>query len=358
MFFNIFTGLFSKDLAIDLGTANTLVYLKGKGIVLREPSVVAVKKDGRGINKVLAVGNEAKKMLGKTPINITAIRPMRDGVIADFEITEAMLRYFIQRVHNRRTLVRPRVIVSVPSGITQVEKRAVRESAESAGAREVYLIEEPMAAAIGAGLPITDPAANIVVDIGGGTTEVAVISLAGIVYSKSVRVAGDKMDEAIVQHIKRRYNLLIGEYTAETIKMEIGNVMPDPPYEEMEIGNVMPDPPYEEMEIKGRDFVTGIPKTVTIDANEIRLAITEQVAAIVEAVKIALEQTPPELAADIVDRGVVLTGGGALLKNLNKLLEKETGLPIIIADDPLSSVVLGSGKALDNIDILKEIAIY
>jgi len=344
MFFNIFTGLFSKDLAIDLGTANTLVYLKGKGIVLREPSVVAVKKDGRGINKVLAVGNEAKKMLGKTPINITAIRPMRDGVIADFEITEAMLRYFIQRVHNRRTLVRPRVIVSVPSGITQVEKRAVRESAESAGAREVYLIEEPMAAAIGAGLPITDPAANIVVDIGGGTTEVAVISLAGIVYSKSVRVAGDKMDEAIVQHIKRRYNLLIGEYTAETIKMQIGNVMPDPPY--------------EEMEIKGRDFVTGIPKTVTIDANEIRLAITEQVAAIVEAVKIALEQTPPELAADIVDRGIVLTGGGALLKNLNKLLEKETGLPIIVADDPLSSVVLGSGKALDNIDILKEIAIY
>jgi len=344
MFFNIFTGLFSKDLAIDLGTANTLVYLKGKGIVLREPSVVAVKKDGRGINKVLAVGNEAKKMLGKTPINITAIRPMRDGVIADFEITEAMLRYFIQRVHNRRTLVRPRVIVSVPSGITQVEKRAVRESAESAGAREVYLIEEPMAAAIGAGLPITDPAANIVVDIGGGTTEVAVISLAGIVYSKSVRVAGDKMDEAIVQHIKRRYNLLIGEYTAETIKMQIGNVMPEPPY--------------EEMEIKGRDFVTGIPKTVTIDANEIRLAITEQVAAIVEAVKIALEQTPPELAADIVDRGIVLTGGGALLKNLNKLLEKETGLPIIVADDPLSSVVLGSGKALDNIDILKEIAIY
>jgi len=269
---------------------------------------------------------------------------MRDGVIADFEITEAMLRYFIQRVHNRRTLVRPRVIVSVPSGITQVEKRAVRESAESAGAREVYLIEEPMAAAIGAGLPITDPAANIVVDIGGGTTEVAVISLAGIVYSKSVRVAGDKMDEAIVQHIKRRYNLLIGEYTAEIIKMEIGNVMPEPPY--------------EEMEIKGRDFVTGIPKTVTIDANEIRLAITEQVAAIVEAVKIALEQTPPELAADIVDRGIVLTGGGALLKNLNKLLEKETGLPIIVADDPLSSVVLGSGKALDNIDILKEIAIY
>lgn len=344
MFFNIFTGLFSKDLAIDLGTANTLVYLKGKGIVLREPSVVAVKKDGRGINKVLAVGNEAKKMLGKTPININAIRPMRDGVIADFEITEAMLRYFIQRVHNRRTLVRPRVIVSVPSGITQVEKRAVRESAESAGAREVYLIEEPMAAAIGAGLPITDPAANIVVDIGGGTTEVAVISLAGIVYSKSVRVAGDKMDEAIVQHIKRRYNLLIGEYTAETIKMQIGNVMPDPPY--------------EEMEIKGRDFVTGIPKTVKIDANEIRMAITEQVAAIVEAVKIALEQTPPELAADIVDRGIVLTGGGALLKNLNKLLEKETGLPIIVADDPLSSVVLGSGKALDNIDILKEIAIY
>ena len=337
-------GWLSKDLAIDLGTANTLVYVKGKGIILREPSVVAVKRDSRGINKVLAVGKEAKLMLGKTPGNIEAIRPMKDGVIADFEVTEAMLRYFIRKVHNRRTLVRPRIIISVPSGITQVEKRAVRESAESAGAREVYLIEEPMDAAIGAGLPITEPTANMVIDIGGGTTEVAVISLAGIVYSKSVRVAGDKMDDAILQHIKRRYNLLIGEYSAENIKMEIADVMPEQPY--------------KEMEIKGRDLISGVPKTITIDSNEVRAAISEQVDNIVEAVKDALEQTPPELAADIVDRGIVLTGGGALLKNLDKLLEKETGLPIIVADDPLSSVALGSGKALDTIDILKEIMIY
>lgn len=343
MIFDSILGWLSSDLAIDLGTANTLVYVKGKGIVLREPSVVAVKKDIRGSNKVLAVGKEAKMMLGKTPGNIKAIRPMRDGVIADFEVTEAMLRYFITKVHNRRTLVRPRIIVSVPSGITQVEKRAVKESAESAGAREVYLIEEPMAAAVGAGLPITEPTANMIVDIGGGTTEVAVISLSGVVYSGSVRVAGDKMDEAILQYIKKKYNLLIGEHSAEMIKTTIGNVMPEKPY--------------DTMEIKGRDLVSGVPKTITIDADEVREAITEQVDAIVETVKVALEQTPPELAADIVDKGIVLTGGGALLRNLDKLLREETGLPIIIADDPLSSVVLGSGKILDNIGILKEIAI-
>jgi rod shape-determining protein MreB len=336
-------GWFSNDLAIDLGTANTLVYVKGKGIVLSEPSVVAVRADGRGPNKVLAVGKEAKMMLGRTPGNIVAIRPMKDGVIADFEITEAMLRHFIRKVHNRRTLIRPRIIVSVPSGITQVEKRAVRESAESAGAREVYLIEEPMAAAIGAGLPITEPTSNMVVDIGGGTTEVAVISLAGIVYSKSVRVAGDKMDEAILQHIKRKYNLLIGERTAELIKTTIGNAYP---------GEVV-----ERMQIKGRDLVSGIPKIIEIDSDEVRESIREQIDTIVETVKIALEQTPPELAADIVDRGIVLTGGGALLKGLDKLLREETGLPITITEDPLSTVVLGSGKALDNIDILREVMI-
>ncbi len=343
MVFGALMGWFSNDLAIDLGTANTLVYVKGKGIVLREPSVVAVKKDARS-NRVLAVGKEAKMMLGRTPGNIVAIRPMKDGVIADFEVTEAMLRYFIRKVHHRRSLARPRIVISVPSGITQVEKRAVRESAESAGAREVYLIEEPMAAAIGAGLPITEPTANMVVDIGGGTTEVAVISLAGIVYCKSVRVAGDKMDDAILQHIKRQYNLLIGEHTAEQIKIEIGNVLPEPPY--------------QEFEIKGRDLVTGVPKTVSVNSSEIRTAISEQIETIVEAVKSALEQTPPELAADIVDKGIVLTGGGALLKNLDKLLRDQTGLPIIIADDPLSSVVLGSGQTLDNLDVLREIMIH
>lgn len=343
MLFDSIFGWLSKDMAVDLGTANTLVFVKGKGIVLREPSVVAVRKDIRGANKVLAVGKEAKMMLGKTPGNIRAIRPMRDGVIADFEITEAMLRYFISKVHQRQTLVRPRIIVSVPSGITQVEKRAVKESAESAGAREVYLVEEPMAAAIGAGLPITEPTANMIVDIGGGTTEVAVISLSGIVYSRSVRVAGDKMDEAILQYIKRKYNLLIGEHSSEIIKTTIGNVMPEPPY--------------DRMDIKGRDLVSGVPKTLSIGADEVRIAITEQLDAIIETVKIALEQTPPELAADIVDKGIVLTGGGALLRNLDKLLREETGLPVIIAEDPLSSVVLGSGKILDNIDILKEIMI-
>jgi len=343
MLFDALLGIFSNDLAIDLGTANTLVYMKGKGIVLSEPSVVAVRKDSRGSSKVLAVGREAKMMLGRTPGNIVAIRPMKDGVIADFEITEAMLRHFIRKVHNRRTLVRPRIIICVPSGITQVEKRAVRESAESAGAREVFLIEEPMAAAIGAGLPITEPTCNMVVDIGGGTTEVAVISLAGIVYSKSVRVGGDKMDEAILQHIKRKYNLLIGISTAEIIKTGIGNAY---------AGDQV-----ETIEVKGRDLVTGIPKILTIDSDEVRQAISEQVEAIVETVRIALEQTPPELAADIVDSGIVLAGGGALLKNLDVLLREETKLPVTITEDPLSTVVLGSGRALDNINMLKEVTI-
>ncbi len=341
--FNRILGWFSNDLAIDLGTANSLVYVKGKGIVLTEPSVVAVRKEDRGTKRVLAVGKDAKLMLGKTPGNIVAIRPMKEGVIADFEVAEAMLRYFIRKAHNRRSLVRPRIVVAVPSGITQVEKRAVKESAESAGAREVYLIEEPMAAAIGAGLPITEPVCNMVVDIGGGTTEVAVISLAGIVYSKSVRIAGDKMDVAILQHIKRRYNLLIGEPTAELIKTTIGNAYPT--------GQV------ETMLIKGRDLVSGIPKTIEIDSDEIRESIQEQIDAIVETIKIALEQTPPELASDIVDRGIVLTGGGALLKNLDHLLRLETGLPITITEDPLTTVVLGSGKALDEIDVLKEVLV-
>ena len=343
MLFDSLLGLFSNDLAIDLGTANTLVYVKGKGIILCEPSVVAVRKELRGGNKVLAVGREAKEMLGRTPGNIVAIRPMKDGVIADFEITEAMLRHFIRRVHNRGALLRPRIIICVPSGITQVEKRAVRESAESAGAREVYLIEEPMAAAIGAGLPITEPTANMIVDIGGGTTEVAVISLAGIVYSKSVRVGGDKMDEAILQHIKRKYNLLIGERTAEIIKTTIGMAYPS---------NKI-----ENIEVKGRDLVSGIPKILAIDSEEVRKSITEQIETIVDTVRIALEQTPPELAADIVDKGIVLTGGGALLKNLDVLLREETGLPITITEDPLSTVVVGSGKALDKLAILKEVMI-
>jgi rod shape-determining protein MreB and related proteins len=339
-----FLGMFSTDLAIDLGTANTLVYVKGKGIVLSEPSVVAVRLDGRMKNRVLAVGAEAKRMLGRTPGNIVAIRPMRDGVIADFDVTEAMLKHFIHKVHNRRKLVRPRIVIAVPSGITQVEKRAVRESAESAGARDVFLIEEPMAAAIGAGLPITEPTCNMVVDIGGGTTEVAVISLAGIVYSRSIRVAGDKMDQAIIQYIKRKYNLLIGERTAEIIKTTIGNAYPDPQ-------NI------ETIEVKGRDLVSGIPKILAIDSEEIRIAISEQIEAIVECVKMALEQTPPELSADIVDRGIVLTGGGALLKNLDKLLKEESGLPITIADDPLTTVCMGSGKCLDNIEILKQVVV-
>jgi rod shape-determining protein MreB len=336
-------GLFSTDLAIDLGTANTLVYMKGRGIVLSEPSVVAVKNDGRGASRVLSVGKEAKMMVGRTPGHIAAIRPLKEGVIADFEITEAMLRHFISTVHNRRTFVRPRIIICVPSGITRVEKRAVREAAMSAGAREVFLIEEPMAGAIGAGLPITEPAANMIVDIGGGTTEVAVISMAGIVFSKSVRVAGDKMDEAILQYVKRKYNLLIGIRTAEIIKLSIGNAYPKP---EVEF-----------VEVKGRDLVSGIPKILTIDSNEVREAITEQVNTIVQTVRIALEQMPPELAADTVDRGIVLTGGGSMLKNLDFLLREETKLPIIITEDPLCDVVLGAGKALDNMEVLKEVMI-
>ena len=339
---NIF-GRFSSDLAVDLGTANTLVYLKGKGVVLSEPSVVAVRKDGRGSHKVLAVGYEAKMMSGRTPGNIVAIRPMKDGVIADFDITEAMLRHFIRKVHKRRTMVRPRIIVCVPSGVTSVEKRAVGEAAEAAGAREVFFIEEPMAAAIGAGLPITEPVGNMVVDIGGGTTEVAVISLAGIVYSKSVRVGGNIMDEAILHYIKQRYNLLIGESSAELIKTTIGSAS--------QTDNA------ERMEVKGRDLITGIPKIMEIDSMEINQSIVEQVDTIVQTVKIALEQIPPELAADIVDQGIVLTGGGALLKNLDRLLHEETGLPVTIAVDPLSSVVLGAGKALDSIDILRQVVV-
>lgn len=338
-------GAFSSDLAIDLGTANTLIYVKGRGIVACEPSVVAVQKDSRGGRRVLAVGKDAKEMLGRTPGSIVAIRPMKDGVIADFEITAAMLRYFIAKAHNRKTLIHPRIIICVPFGITEVEKRAVRESAESAGAREVYLIEEPMAAAIGAGLPITEPSGNMIVDIGGGTSEVAVISLAGIVYSKSIKVGGDKMDAAIIQHIKRKYNLLCGERTAENIKCTVGNAYPTPPEEVMT------------MEVKGRDLVDGIPKTITINSDEVREAMQEPIAQVVDAVRQALEATPPELAADIVDKGIVMAGGGSLLRNLDLLLREETGLPVMLCDDPISAVVLGSGKALDELALLKSVTI-
>jgi rod shape-determining protein MreB len=344
MLFDWVYGLFSNDLAIDLGTATTLTFVKGKGIVSNEPSVVAVQRAGNGVKKVLAVGKEAKEMLGRTPGNIVAVRPMKDGVIADFEVTEAMLRYFINRAHNRKTLVRPRIIICVPSGITEVEKRAVRDSALAAGAREVYLIEEPMAAAIGAGLPITEPSGNMIVDIGGGTTEVAVISLAGIVMSKSIRVGGDKMDEAIVQHIKRKYNLLIGERTAEDIKKQIGSAYP--------LEEVMT------VEVKGRDLVAGVPKTLTINSDEIRDALAEPVNAIVEAVRVVLERTPPELSADIVDRGIVLSGGGSQLKNLDVLLREETGLPVMVSENPQLAVVLGTGKALDELKLLKEVTIH
>jgi rod shape-determining protein MreB len=342
MFFDRVLGLLSNDLAIDLGTATTLVYVKGKGIVSDEPSVVAIKKDAEG-KKILAVGNEAKKMLGRTPANITAIQPMKDGVIADFDVIESMLRYFIRTVHKRKSFIRPRIIISVPTGITPVEKRAVTESAKLAGAREVYLIEEPMAAAIGAGLPVGEPIGSMIVDIGGGTTEVAVISLSGIVYSKSVRSAGNKMDEAIVQYVKREYKLLIGERTAELIKITIGIAYP-----ENEIRTV---------DVKGRDMVTGIPKTIEISSEEVMEAIAEPVNTIVEAVKSSLERTPPELASDIVDRGIVLSGGGALLKNLDMLLGEETGLPIVMAESPLTAVVLGSGKALfDELGLLQDVA--
>jgi len=342
MVFNYLLGFFSNDLAIDLGTASTLIYMKGKGIVCNEPSVVAVKKDGRG-KKVLAVGKEAKAMLGKTPGNILAIRPMKDGVIADFEVTEVMLKYFIAKVHNRRFLVRPRIIVCIPSGITQVERRAVRESAQSAGAHEVYLMEEPMAAAIGAGLPITEPSANMIVDIGGGTTEIAVISLAGVVYAKSIRIGGDKMDEAIIQYIKRKYNLSIGTGVAETIKINFGLALPE---EERRI-----------MEIKGTNLVTGIPMTMEIRDDEIREALAEPTNAIIEAIKQVLEMTPPELASDLVDKGIVLAGGGALLRNMDIMLREETRLPVTIADDPLTCVVRGAGKVLDEIKLLRDVAV-
>ncbi len=344
MFLSPLFGLFSNDLAIDLGTANTLIYVKHEGIVCNEPSVVAVQRNDRGGKKVLAVGTDAKRMLGRTPGNIVAVRPLKDGVIADFEITEAMLRYFIRKVHNRNTLVRPRIIIGVPFGITEVEKRAVRESAESAGAREVYLIEQPMAAAIGSGLPITEPTGNMIVDIGGGTTEVAVISLSGIVFSRSVRVGGDKMDEAIAQFIKRKHNLLVGERTSELIKITIGSAYPGEQS--------------QTMEIKGRDIVAGIPKTVMITDGEIRDSLLDPINQVVEAVRVSLERTPPELASDIVDRGIVLAGGGALLRNLDTLLREETGLPVSLADDPLTSVVMGAGRTLDEISLLRDVSIH
>jgi len=332
-------GLFSNDIGIDLGTANTLVYVRDRGIVIREPSVVAIQA---GTNRVLAVGDEAKKMLGRTPGNIVAIRPLKAGVIADFEITEAMLRYFIRKVHNRRMMVRPRVIVAVPSGITEVEKRAVKDSATHAGAREVYLIEEPMAAAIGVGLPVQEPAGNMIVDIGGGTTEVALISLAGIVLSRSVRVGGDEMDEAIVQYMKRVYNLMIGERTAEEIKIAIGSAYP--------MGDET------NIEVKGRDLVAGLPKTLTITSEEVRDALQEPVSAIVEAIRITLERCPPELSADLVDRGLVLAGGGALLRGVDKLIAEQTGLPVHIAEDPLCAVAEGTGVVLHELNFLRKVA--
>ncbi len=338
-FFHKLFGIFSTDIGIDLGTANTLVYLKDHGVVLREPSIVAVKA---GTTQVLAVGEEAKRMLGRTPGNITAIRPLKDGVIADFEITEAMLRHFITKAHGTRRLIRPRVVIAVPSGITEVEKRAVKDSALHAGAREVYLIEEPMAAAIGVGLPVIDPAANMIVDIGGGTTEVAIISLAGIVFSRSVRVAGDELDESIVNYIKRSYNILIGERTAEDIKLQIGSAFPL----EKELT----------MNVKGRDLVAGLPKTITITSQEIREALLEPISTIVDAVRITLERCPPELSADLVDHGVVLAGGGALLRGLDQLIAQETGLPVHIAEDPLSAVVEGTGRALQEIEFLRVVA--
>ncbi len=338
---NRLLGIFSKDLAVDLGTANTLIYVKGKGIVLREPSVVAIDKDS---NTVLAVGEEAKKMLGKTPGNIVSIRPLRDGVITDFEVTEAMLSYFIKKVHNRNTFVRPRVVVAVPSGITQVEKKAVIDSVSSAGAREVYLIEQPMAAAIGAGLPVQEPVGNMIVDIGGGTTEIAVISLSGIVYSQSLRIAGDEIDEAIVQYIKKKYNLIIGEKTAERIKIEFASAHPETDREGY-------------LEVKGRDLAEGVPATIKVTSAEIREAISETVHKIVITVKESLEKVPPELSADLAERGIVLAGGGALLPGLDRVLAEKTKLPVIVAEDPLTCVVKGAGKVLDHLSLLKRISV-
>lgn len=344
MFFANLLGMLSADMAIDLGTANTLVYVKGRGIVLNEPSVVAIATV-RGKKQVLAVGDEAKQMLGRTPGNIQAIRPLRDGVIADFEVAEEMIKHFIRKVHNRRSFASPQVIVCVPSGSTAVERRAIQESAESAGARRVFLIEEPMAAAIGANLPVTEPTGSMVVDIGGGTTEVAVLSLGGIVYSRSVRVGGDKMDEAIIAYIRRNHNLLVGEGSAERIKKEIGSAYPPE------------DGTGKGLQIKGRDLMNGVPKEIIIDQSQIADSLAEPVSQIVEAVKVALEQTPPELAADIVDKGIVLTGGGALLGNLDFVLRYATGLPVMIADDPLSCVALGTGRCLEEMKVLRNVLI-
>ena len=337
--FKKFFGLLSSDIGIDLGTANTLVYVEDQGIVLREPSVVAVQSD---TNKVLAVGDEAKQMLGRTPSNIVAVRPLKDGVIANFEVTETMLRHFISKVHNGRMRTKPRVVIAVPAGITDVEKRAVQESAMHAGAREVYLIEEPMAAAIGAGLPVQDPAGNMIIDIGGGTTEIAIISLSGIVFSSSLRVAGDELDKTIVQYMKRSYNLMIGGRTAEEIKMKIGSAHPM----EMETST----------EVKGRDLMTGMPKTRVITSKEVREVLLEPISAIVDSVRTALESCPPELSADLVDRGLVLAGGGALLRGLDKLLSEQTGLPVHVADDPLSAVAEGTGRCLNQIQFLRQVA--
>ncbi len=335
-----FLGLFSNDMGIDLGTATTLVYVKGQGIVLCEPSVVAIQK---GIRNVLAVGEEAKRMLGRTPGNIIAIRPMKDGVIADFEITEDMLRYFIKKVHNRRVFVRPRMVIAIPSGITEVEKRAVKDSAEHAGAREVYLVEEPISAAIGVGLPIQDPGGNMIIDIGGGTTEIAVISLAGIVFSRSIRIGGDELDEAIIEHLKKTYNLMIGERTAEDIKIKIGSAYPL----EEELT----------MEVRGRDLVAGLPKTITVSSEEIREAVAGPVSAILEATRMTLERTPPELSSDLIERGIVLAGGGSLLRGMDKLISEETGLPVHIAEDPMTAVAIGTGKVLSEIRYLKKVTV-
>jgi rod shape-determining protein MreB len=370
-------GWFSNDLAIDLGTANTLVYVKGKGIVCDEPSVVVIRRDNK---KLIAVGTEAKKMLGKTPADIIAIKPLKDGVIADFDATEEMLKYFIKRVHNRRSFVSPRVIIGVPSGITQVEQRAVKDAAQASGAREVYLVGEPMAAAVGVGLPVGEPSGNMIVDIGGGTTDIAVISLDGVVYSKAVRVGGDKMDEDIIAYIKRRYSLMIGDRTAEQIKIGIGSAYAEDnelvlsrqfkPAAEGDVIEFTPGSHEREdahqvtkrtdqltMEVKGRDLISGIPKTLTITQEEIREALVETVNSILDTIKVILENTPPELAADIVDRGIVLAGGGALLRGLDVLIREKTGLPVVVADDPLTAVVMGVGRMLDDLDLLRRVAI-
>lgn len=336
MNFRSIFSYFSKDLAIDLGTANTLVYVRGRGIVVNEPSIVAINKT---TNKVEAVGHEAKEMLGRTPGDIVAIKPMKDGVIADFDVTEEMLKYFIKKAHNRNYLVSPRIIISIPSEITQVERRAVRESALRAKASEVFLVEEALAAAVGAGLPITEPSGSMLIDIGGGTTDIAVISLSGMVYSRAIRVAGNEMDESIIQYIKRKHNLLIGERSAERVKMEIGSAAP------------LEEP--LTMDVKGRDLIEGIPKTVTLTDEEVREALSDAILAIVNAVRVALERTPPELSADIIEKGIVLTGGGALLKNLDLRIKSETGLPVFLAEEPLSSVVIGTGKMLEDLEMLR-----